>query len=143
MLRFEKLTVKAQEALQSAQEIAARHENQQVEPLHLLAAMVAQSDGVVLPLLARLGIRAESLTQDIEREIDRLPKVTGFGQQNLSRALNDVLERAFKEAENFKDEYVSTEHIFLAIAGQDRDPAGRMLKKQGASHEAILQALTG
>jgi ATP-dependent Clp protease ATP-binding subunit ClpB len=143
MLRFEKLTVKAQEALQNAQEVAARHENQQIEPVHLLAAMVAQADGVVSPLLARLGIRPESLIQEIDREIGRLAKVTGFGQQNMGRALNDGLERAFKEAENFKDEYVSTEHIFLAIAGQDRDPAGQLLKKHGASHEAILQALTG
>jgi ATP-dependent Clp protease ATP-binding subunit ClpB len=142
MLRFEKLTVKAQEAVQSSQEIAARHENQQVEPVHLLAALVSQADGVVPPLLARLGIRPEGLTQEIEREIGRLPKVRGFGQQHLSRALNDALESAFKEAERFKDEYVSTEHLFLAIAGQDRDPAGQLLKKQGASHEAILQALT-
>jgi ATP-dependent Clp protease ATP-binding subunit ClpB len=142
MLRFEKMTVKAQEALQSAQEIAARHENQEIEPVHLLAAMVAQPDGVVSPLLARLGIRGESLSQELEREMGRLPKVTGYGQQNMGRALNEVLERAFKEAENFKDEYVSTEHIFLAIAGQDRDPAGQLLKRQGASHEAILQALT-
>src|SRR4029077_10498922 len=101
------------------------------------------ADGVVSPLLARLGIRAELFTQEIEREIGRLPRVTGFGEQNMGRALNDVLERAFKEAENFKDEYVSTEHVFLAIAGQDRDPAGQLLKKHGASHEAILQALTG
>jgi ATP-dependent Clp protease ATP-binding subunit ClpB len=143
MLRFEKMTVKAQEALQNAQEVAAQHENQLVEPIHLLAAMVAQTDGVVYPLLARLGIRTELLSQDIEREINRLPKVTGFSQQNLSRALNDVFERAFKEAEAFKDEYVSTEHMFLAIAGADRDPAGQLLKKNGASHEAILQALTG
>jgi ATP-dependent Clp protease ATP-binding subunit ClpB len=143
MLRFEKMTVKAQEALQSAQEVAARHENQQIEPVHLLAALVAQADGVVSPLLARLGIRTEALSQEIEREIARLPKVTGFAQQTMGRALNDVLERAFDEAQRFKDEYVSTEHIFLAIAGQDRDPAGQLLKKQGATHEAILQALTG
>jgi ATP-dependent Clp protease ATP-binding subunit ClpB len=143
MLRFEKMTVKAQEAVQSAQEVAARHENQQVEPVHLLAALVAQADGVVPPLLARLGIRTEVLTQEIEREIGRLPKVQGFGQQHMGKALNDVLERAFKEADNFKDEYVSTEHLFLAIAGQDRDPAGQSLKRQGASHDAILQALTG
>jgi ATP-dependent Clp protease ATP-binding subunit ClpB len=143
MLRFEKMTVKAQEAVQHAQEVAARHENQQVEPVHLLAALAAQADGVVPPLLARLGIRSEALTQEIEREIGRLPKVQGFGQQHMGRALNDVLERAFKEADNFKDEYVSTEHLFLAIAGQDRDPAGQLLKQQGASHEAILQALTG
>jgi ATP-dependent Clp protease ATP-binding subunit ClpB len=142
MLRFEKMTVKAQEALQSAQEIAARHENQQVEPIHLLAALISQPEGVVPPLLARLGIRRELLSQEIEREIGRLPRVTGFAQQNMSKALNGVLERAFDEAQRFKDEYVSTEHIFLAIAGQDRDPAGQLLKKQGASHEAILQALT-
>jgi len=142
MLRFEKMTVKAQEAVQQGQEVAARHENQQIEPVHLLAAMVAQTDGVVSPLLARLGIRSEALSQEIEREIGRLPKVSGFGQQHMSRALNDVLERAFKEADNFKDEYVSTEHMFLAIAAQDRDPAGQLLKKNGASHEAILQALT-
>src|SRR6202162_6556960 len=143
MLRFDKMTVKAQEALQSAQEVAGRHENQQIEPVHVLAAMVAQPDGVVSPLLARLGIRSESLSQELEREMGRLPKVTGYGQQNMGRALNEVLERAFKEAENFKDEYVSTEHMFLAIAGQDRDPAGQLLKRHGASHEAILQALTG
>src|SRR6476620_3847709 len=142
MLRFEKMTVKAQEALQSAQEIAARHENQQNEPVHLLAAMVAQTDGVVLPLLTRLGIRKEALNSDVERELGRLPRVHGFSEQRLSRALNDTLERAFKEADNFKDEYVSTEHMFLAIASQDRDPAGQLLKKNGASHEAILQALT-
>jgi ATP-dependent Clp protease ATP-binding subunit ClpB len=142
MLRFEKMTVKAQEAVQSAQEIAARHENQQIEPVHLLAALVIQADGVVAPLLARLGIRSESLSQDIEREIGRLPRVTGFAQQQMGKPLNDVLERAFDEAQSFKDEYVSTEHMFLAIAGQDRDPAGQLLKKHGASHEAILQALT-
>ncbi|HYU22391.1 MAG TPA: ATP-dependent chaperone ClpB, partial [Candidatus Dormibacteraeota bacterium] len=143
MLRFEKMTVKAQEAVQSAQEVAARHENQQIEPVHLLASLVAQAGGVVSPLLARLGIRTELLTQEIEREIGQLPKVQGFAQQHMGRALNDVLERALKEADSFKDEYVSTEHLFLAIAGLDRDPAGQLLKRQGASHEAILQALTG
>jgi ATP-dependent Clp protease ATP-binding subunit ClpB len=143
MLRMEKLTVKAQEAVQGAQEVAAQHENQQIEPVHLLAALVGQADGVVPPLLARLGIRPEALSTEIEREIGRVPKVSGFSQQHMGRPLNDVLERAFKEAEQFKDEYVSTEHLFLAIARQDRDPAGQLLKKHGASHEAILQALTG
>jgi len=143
MLRFDKMTVKAQEALQESQEIAARHENQSVEPLHLLSALIHQPDGVVPPLLARLGIRSELLAEDIEREIGRLPKVQGFTQQTLSRALNQVLEGSFDEATRFKDEYVSTEHLFLAIAAADRDPAGKLLKKHGASHEAILQALAG
>jgi ATP-dependent Clp protease ATP-binding subunit ClpB len=143
MLRFEKMTVKAQQAVEQSQEIAARHENQAIEPLHLLVALVEQKDGVVPPLLARLGIRSELLMQDLDREISRLPKVQGFGQHNMSRALNDVLEASFDEAEKFKDEYVSTEHLFLAIAGATNDPAGRLLKKHGASHEAILQALAG
>jgi len=143
MLRFEKMTVKAQEAVQGSQEIAARHENQAIEPLHLLVALVEQKDGVVPPLLARLGIRSELLMQDLDREISRLPKVQGFGQHNMSRALNDVLEASFDEAEKFKDEYVSTEHLFLALAGATKDPAGRLLKKHAASHEAILQALAG
>jgi ATP-dependent Clp protease ATP-binding subunit ClpB len=142
MLRFEKMTVKAQEAVQSAQEVAAAHENQQIEPVHLLAALVAQDGGVVPPLVTKLGIRPEALSQEIERAIARLPKVQGFGQQHMGDAVNQVLERAFKEAENFKDEYVSTEHLFLAIANEDRDPAGQLLKRLGASHEAILQALT-
>ncbi len=143
MVRFEKLTVKAQEALEDAQEVAARHENQEITPLHLLAALANQADGVVPPLLARLGIRQEVLSNDVERELGRLPKVQGFSEQRTGRALNDALERAFKEADKFKDEYVSTEHLFLAIAGSDRDPAGQILKKLGASHEAILQALIG
>jgi ATP-dependent Clp protease ATP-binding subunit ClpB len=143
MLRFDKMTVKAQEALQAARDVAARHENQSIEPVHLLAALIQQPDGVVPPLLARLGIRTELISQDIERELARLPKVQGLAQQNMGRPLNDVLERAFDEADKFKDEYVSTEHFFLAIAGQDGDPAGQLLKKNGASHEAILQALAG
>ncbi|HKV23531.1 MAG TPA: ATP-dependent chaperone ClpB [Candidatus Acidoferrum sp.] len=143
MLRFDKMTVKAQEALQQANDVAARHENQQIEPLHLLEALISQTDGVVPPLIQRLGIRVEGLSNEIEREIGRLPKVQGFAQQHMGRALNDALERAFEEADRFKDEYVSTEHLFLALAASDRDPAGQLLKRQGATHEAILQALSG
>ena len=143
MLRFDKLTVKAQEALQEAQEVAARHEQQQIEPLHLLAALLAQAEGVVPSLLARLGVRGEALGAGIVRELGRLPKVTGFTQQDMGAALSQTVERAFAEAGKFKDEYVSTEHLFLAMAGQEGDPAGKLLKQQGASHEAILQALAG
>jgi ATP-dependent Clp protease ATP-binding subunit ClpB len=96
MLRFEKMTVKAQAAVERAHEVAARHENQQIEPVHLLAALAAQTDGVVPPLLARLGIRSEVLTQEIEREIGKLPKVQGFAQQHMGRPLNDVLSARSK-----------------------------------------------
>ena len=142
MVRFEKFTLKAQEAVQEAQDIAARHDQQQVEPLHLLGALVAQHDGVVPPLIEKLGVRPETLANDIESRLMRYPKVTGAVQQQLSPAGNKVLEGAFVEAEQFKDEYVSTEHILLAIATIRKDEAAELLTKYGASREAILQALT-
>jgi ATP-dependent Clp protease ATP-binding subunit ClpB len=142
MFNFDKLTLKAQEAVQSAQEIAAKHDNQQIEPIHLLAALVAQRDGVVPPLLSRLGVRPESLAGEIEERIGWLPKVTGVAQQQLSQTSNKALEGAFVEAEQFKDEYVSSEHILLAISTIRKDAAAELLAKHGASREAILQALT-
>src|SRR3989454_8231622 len=81
------------------------------------------------------------ISGDIEAQLARLPKVTGISQQHLSPAANRVLEEAFNEAGKFKDEYVSTEHLLLAIAGLDRDPAAEILKRHGASRDAILQAL--
>ncbi|HKW89365.1 MAG TPA: ATP-dependent chaperone ClpB [Candidatus Acidoferrales bacterium] len=140
MLRFDKLTVKAQEALQAAQELAAASSQQQVEPLHILAALL-QTEGVVSPLLAKLGVATDALADAARREIERLPKVSGVAQQFLSPASSDVLSRAFDEAQNFKDEYVSTEHLLLAIAQLGRDPAGELLARNGARHDAILQAL--
>jgi ATP-dependent Clp protease ATP-binding subunit ClpB len=141
MIRYDKLTVKAQESLQAAQEIAASAGQQQIEPLHILAALLAQSEGVVSPLLAKLGVATDALADSARREIERLPKVSGAAQQFMSPASNDVLSRAFDEAEKFKDEYVSTEHLLLAIAQFSRDPAGELLARNGASHDAILQAL--
>ena len=142
MLRFDKLTIKAQEALQAAQEMAARSSQQQVEPLHLLWALIAQGDGVVPPLLEKLGAAPARLAGEIEKQIERLPKISGVADQYLSKASNAVLERAFDEAQRLKDEYVSTEHILLGIAAADGDPAGQLLARNGASHDAILQAMT-
>src|SRR5579863_6606820 len=142
MLRFDKFTVKAQEALQAAQEMSARSGQQQVEPLHLLWALLAQQDGVVPPLLEKLGASPASLAGDAEKQVERLPKVSGAGEQFFSRAANEVLEKAFSEAERLKDEYVSTEHILLAISAAGRDPAAQLLTRAGASHDAILQAMT-
>jgi len=142
MVRFEKLTVKAQEALQAAQEFAGRSGQQQVEPLHILWALVAQGDGVVPPLLEKLGAAPTAMASELEKQIDRLPKVSDVSHQSFSRASNDALERAFSEAQSLKDEYVSTEHILLGIAGADRDPAGQILARSGATRDAILQAMT-
>jgi ATP-dependent Clp protease ATP-binding subunit ClpB len=139
---MDKLTVKAQEALQAAQEMGARSGQQQIEPLHLLWVLIAQGDGVVPPLLSKLGVAPEVLAKEVERQIERLPKVSGASQQYLSQSLNDAITRAFDEATRFKDEYVSTEHLLLAISSGGRDPAAEILAKSGCTHDAILQALT-
>ena len=125
MLRYDKLTVKAQEALQAAQDIAEKSGQQQLEPLHLLAALVAQQDGVVPPLLEPPGRAAGNpFGRKSTTQIARLPKVSGVSQQYLSEATNKVLEAAFDEAEKFKDEYVSAEHILLAIAAPPNRSGG-------------------
>jgi ATP-dependent Clp protease ATP-binding subunit ClpB len=142
MIRSDKFTVKAQEALQAAQEMGERSGQQQIEPLHVLWALVAQADGVVPPLLEKLGVSPTLVASEAEKQIARLPKVSGASQQQFSSVTTKVLERSFDEAQRLKDEYVSTEHILLAISATDQDPAGQLLVKQGASHDAILQAMT-
>jgi ATP-dependent Clp protease ATP-binding subunit ClpB len=141
MPRFDKLTVKAQEAMQAAQEMAARFGQQQIQPLHVLWALLAQGDGVVPPLLEKLGVSPAQLASEVEKQVERLPKVSGGSEQYLSPDANKVLERAFEEAQRLKDEYVSTEHILLGIAAAKRDSAAEILMKHGVTHEAILQAM--
>src|SRR5579863_3554730 len=141
MLNFDKLTVKAQQALQAAQEMGGRQGQQQIEPLHLLWALLAQGDGVVPPLLEKLGVSPTQLAGEVEKQIARLPKVSGVSQQYLAPATNKIQETAFDEAQRLKDEYVSTEHILLAISAAEKDPAGQALVRAGASHDAILQAM--
>jgi ATP-dependent Clp protease ATP-binding subunit ClpB len=142
MVRMDKLTVKAQEVLQAAQEMASRSGQQQIEPLHLLWALIAQNDGVVPPLLEKLGSSPTQLASETEKQIQRLPKVSGVSDQFLSKASNEVLERAFDEAQSLKDEYVSTEHILLGITDVGRDPAAQLLARAGVTHDTILQAMT-
>jgi ATP-dependent Clp protease ATP-binding subunit ClpB len=141
MARLDKLTVKAQEAMQAAQEMGARFGQQQIQPIHLLWALIAQGDGVVPPLLEKLGVSPTQLAGEAEKLVERLPKVSGTTEQYLSPETNKVLERAFEEAQRLKDEYVSTEHILLGIAATKRDSAGELLARHGITHEAILQAM--
>jgi ATP-dependent Clp protease ATP-binding subunit ClpB len=141
MARLDKLTLKAQEAMQAAQEMGARYGQQQIQPLHILWALLAQGDGVVPPLLEKLGVSPTQLAGEVETQVDRLPKVSGGSEQYLSPEANKVLERAFEEAQRLKDEYVSTEHILLGIAAAKRDSAGEILAKHGVTHDAVLQAM--
>src|SRR5438105_3715249 len=142
-IRWDKFTVKAQEAVQRANELASEHGNPELLPVHILAALVEDKEGIVPPVLEKIGIGPQAVLNDLYRELERLPKVSGgAAQPGLSQAANQLLERAFKEADNFKDEYVSTEHLLLAGTQMKRDPAEQILSGDGATHDAILKSLT-
>jgi len=139
--RFDKFTIKAQEALQATQDVAGRFGNQQLEPVHLLLALVEQPEGIVPAILTRLGVAPAAVAGEAEGLIESLPKVGGTVDHYLSPALKELLDRASKETEQFKDEYVSTEHLLLALTKKPADPTGRLLAHLGVTHEAILKAL--
>jgi ATP-dependent Clp protease ATP-binding subunit ClpB len=144
-IRWDKFTVKSQEAVQRATELASEHGNPELAPLHLLAALVEDKDGIVTPVLEKIGIGPQAVLSDIYKEIEKLPKVSGSGgaaQPAMSSQINQLLEKSFKEADGFKDEYVSTEHMLLALTDLKRDPAQDLLVRHGATHDAILKALT-
>src|SRR3954466_7543467 len=122
-IKWEKLTVKSQEAVQSAVQNASENGNPEVLPLHLMAALLEDKEGVVLPVLEKVGVPVQQMLAQVNAAIAKLPKVQGSAAQpGLGSALQKVLDASFKEADNFKDEYVSTEHLLLALAGQKGDP---------------------
>src|SRR5689334_3209245 len=142
-IRWDKFTLKAQEAVQRGNEIASEQGNPEFLPLHLLAALLEDREGIVSPVLEKVGIGPQGVLNDTYTAIDRLPKVSGgAAQPTMSQGLNQLLDRAFKEADNFKDEYVSTEHLLLAATELKRDAAQEILARHGANHDAILRALT-
>ncbi len=143
-IRWDKLTVKAQEAMQRANDLASENGNPEVQPVHILTALVEDAEGIVPPVLERVGVPVPTLSAEAAREIQKLPKVSGSGatQAHLSDAASRLLENAFKEAANFKDDYVSTEHMLLGLTKLKRDPAQEMLARMGATYDNILRALT-
>ena len=140
MARFEKLTTKAQEAVQAAQDRAGKLHHQQLDVEHALLALLEQQDGVVLPLLKKLGADPGSVHADVEQALTTVPKVEGLVQTYLSPRLGKVFEQAEQEAEKLKDEYVSTEHLLIAIA--EGDGAARdILARHGVTRDRIFAAL--
>ncbi len=141
-MNFNKFTIKSQEAVQNAQEIASSYSNQIIEPEHLLAALVQDSEGVVVPLLQKLGVNVNYLKIKINEAVEKLPKVqgSGLGNQNLSPALGKLFESAQQEAQQLKDEYISTEHLLLAVL-QAQSTAGKLLADQGVTKDGIYKAL--
>jgi ATP-dependent Clp protease ATP-binding subunit ClpB len=134
-MRLEKLTEKAQEALQDAAELARSLGQQAVEPEHLILALIRQQDGVGRTLLERAGVSVQALEPALVSVVERLPRVSGTGQPYLSSALQKALEQAEQEAEKLKDEYISTEHLILALADT------KALKDAGARNDTLLRAL--
>jgi len=142
-IRWDKFTVKAQEAVQRANELASEHGNPELLPVHLLAALLEDKEGIVPPVLEKIGVGPQAILSEIYQEVEKLPKVSGASAQaTISNQLNQLFDDAFKQADTFKDEYVSTEHLLLAATRLKRDPAQELLARHGATHDAILRALT-
>ncbi len=141
-IKWDRLTVKSQEAVQAAQGLAAENGNPEVMPTHLLHALLEDKDGVVLPVLEKIHVPVQQLLSTTNGAIGRLPKIQGGSQPGLGQAAQRVLEQAFKEAEGFKDEYVSTEHLLLAMTQAKGEPVQAALAGVGATHEAVLGALS-
>ena len=141
-MKLDKFTVKAQEALQESQAVARKRDHQEILPEHLLAALLAQQDGFVPPLLQRVGAEPSLVEQRLDEELRKVASVHGGEGGHLSQRTLKVLDAAEAEAEKLKDEYVSTEHLILALAAEKRGAAAEVLKSVGATRDRILTALT-
>jgi ATP-dependent Clp protease ATP-binding subunit ClpB len=143
-IQWEKLTVKSQEAMQQAQRRAIELGNPEILPVHVLLALIEDREGVIPAVLEKIGVPTERLESELRNIEEKLPRTAGAAasQPGISQALNKVMDQAFREASNFKDEYISTEHLLLGAAHQKGDAARDALQAAGATHEAILKALT-
>lgn len=143
MMKYDKFTIKVQEAIVSARSIAQTNDHQSIEPVHLLLALLEQQDGITRPLFQKLGIRVEQLLSDLHKELDKLPQVTGPGaiDARISRNSKQVFDQAWKEAESLNDEYLSSEHLLIAMAGDDSLRLNDTLKKYGITKDRLLKAL--
>jgi ATP-dependent Clp protease ATP-binding subunit ClpB len=143
-IRWDKLTVKAQAAVQRASEVASERGNPELLPVHLLVALLEDREGIVTPVLEKVGAGPQAILAQANQVLEDLPRVSGgAAQPGLSATAQHLFDQAFKEADNFKDEYVSTEHLLLAMTDQRGDRAHDLLARHGANHDAVLKALTG
>jgi len=143
MMRFDKFTIKSQELIQNSQALASKYNHQQIEPEHLLAAMLAEPEGIAGAMLRKLGVAVAEISSAINTAVEKLPKVNGGGlaEAYLSPRAKAVLEAAFAEATKMKDEYVSIEHVFLAVAEEKQAAAGEILLRAGVTRDSILKVL--
>jgi ATP-dependent Clp protease ATP-binding subunit ClpB len=142
-MQIEKFTLKAQEALQEAKAIAEQKNHQQIDVEHLLSALLGQKEGIAIPILQKLGANIDLIVSQLEGELNRIPKVTGggVGQVYLSSRVNEIFNGAWKEAERLMDEYLSTEHLLIAIADEKRGASSQILQRNGVTKDAIFRVL--
>jgi ATP-dependent Clp protease ATP-binding subunit ClpB len=141
-MQFDKFTIKSQEAIQESQTIAERLGHQEIKPEHLLSALLEQKDGVIIPVLQKMEVNLPALKAEAERLLENLPKVSGggFGQVYASQQFKKVLDQSFTLASNMQDEYVSQEHLFMALL-LEKSAVTDSLQKYGIGKDAFLQAL--
>lgn len=140
-MNYDRLTIKAQEAIQVASTIAQQEDHSEIGSEHLLFALLDQKDGIIPPLVERVGVQVSTLLNDVEELLDVYPRVTGNVQVALSNDVQKILAKAEKETESLKDDYVSTEHIFLALESS-HSKVTQVLHRYGITRHAILQALS-
>jgi len=142
-MRLDKFTLKSQQVIQDGQQLAEKMGHQQIEPEHLLRIILEQREGVVPPILGKIGANREQLIRETDIHLEQIPKVSGpgTGQLYLSQRTRSVLEQAFTEAANMKDEYVSVEHILLALLEENKGRAAQILGNSGITRENLLKAL--
>lgn len=139
-MNLNKFTLKAQEAIESAVALAEKMNHQQVEPEHVLAAMIEQPEGVTRPILGKIGANMQTILTEVEAAIKKFPEVSGFGQKFYGNRTTESFSKAQKEADRLKDEYISTEHLLLALA-DDKHEAGKILRSHGISRDALLKVI--
>ncbi len=142
-MRLDKFTLKAQEAIESAVALAEKNNHQNVEPEHLLAALIEQAEGVTRPILGKIGANLQAVTVEIEAAIKKFPQVSGFTQRYYSPRLSEIFSVSQKEADKIKDEFISTEHLLLAIAEEKSGEAGRILRSHGVNREGLMKIIEG
>lgn len=140
-MRFDKFTIKSQELIQDAQSLASRYRNPQIEPEHLLAAMLAESEGIATAIFRKLGVSVEALKPAVNQAVERQPKVSQAVEPHISPRTKAVLEAAFAEAANMKDEYVSVEHLLLAVCDHKEGESAQLFRRHGIDRDALLNVL--
>ena len=139
-MRLDKFTLRGQEAIQSAIELGERNQNQQVEPEHLLIAMLEQPEGIVRPVLGKLGANVAVILNDVQAAVARFPRVQG-GQQYFSPRLSQIFTASQKQADQMKDEFISTEHLLLAVVDEKDGDAGKILRQHGITRDDLVKVI--